>query len=241
MNNSVPINYNPFTTDLSGIIDNAIKKAINRLQTCIPAIVQEVINRNTVIVTPAIQQVDTDWKVVDWANIKLPVLLPQAGGVYMSGNIKKGTTGWIIAGDLDNTLFFKDCTRPQKQNTLSRHDYGFGFFVPCRIEKLEETVDGDSFIIGTDNTRIVINDNKIDIKQGNNIITVKNGEVSITSSDTLKINAKTVNITGSSKVNINGTDWATHKHSVGTLTTTATVGSSSTVGTLSGKTGGVSS
>lgn len=220
-----PIIYNPFADDPVSFIYGAIAKGIYEIQTCIPAIVKKVIDRNTVIATPAVQQLNANQESVAWADIELPVHTPCGSNLIISAPLTVGDTGWIIAGDLDPSLFLKKPSEPAQQNIYSRHEYQFGFFVPCKFGKYEVEIEDGVLYLGTNN--------------GDTKITVKDGEIIINSKSDLKINAETVNITGSNKVEINGTDWESHTHGVGTLTTTATVGASTTLGVLSGSTGGV--
>ena len=83
-NNTAKGMYNPFETNIYALINNAIERAIKRLQVCIPAIVKEVVDRKTVVALPAVQQSDSDWSAVDWAETKLPVYSPLGSGIIMS-------------------------------------------------------------------------------------------------------------------------------------------------------------
>ena len=195
-----PIIYNPFADDPVSFIYGAIAKSIYEIQTCIPAIVKKVIDRNTVIATPAVQQLNANQESVAWADIELPVHTPCGSNLIISAPLTVGDTGWIIAGDLDPSLFLKKPSEPAGQNVYSRHEYQFGFFVPCKFGKYEVEIEDGVLYLGTDN--------------GNTKITVKDGEVSIVSKSTLKITAENVSINGSSKVEINGTDWKTHQHGI---------------------------
>ena len=224
MNNNAPIVENPFVQSPNDIIVGIVRQELKKLHTCIPAIVKKVISRGEVIVSPAVQQIDVNWKSVEWADIKLPVHTPSGNAILCSAPLTVGDTGWIIAGDLDPTLFFNNMERPARQNTMDRHNYQFGFFLPDKIKGFEISGDDDGWYIGT--------------ADGETKIVLKDGEVSIVSKSTLKITAENVSINGSSKVEINGTDWESHKHGVGTLSvpTTSAQGSPSTI---SGSTGGV--
>lgn len=200
-NASAPIVVNPFADSFVEIVQGLIKSELKKLHTCIPAIVKEVVGRGEVVVSPAVQQVNIDWKPVEWADIKLPVHIPSGNAILSSVPLAVGDTGWIIAGDLDPTLFFNDMSRPARQNTFDRHNYQYGFFLPDKIKGFEIAPEDDGgWYIGT--------------ADGKTKIVLKDGEVSIVSDSALKITAKTVSIDGSSKVEINGTDWATHKHDV---------------------------
>lgn len=215
-NNSL---YNPYANNLDGVITAAIKRYLQRVQTCIPAIVKEVKSRDKVIVSPAVQQTNSEWQSVPWADITLPVCTPCGNGIFASFPLAVGDTGWIIAGDLDPSLFFNDKSRPQRQNTFERHKYQFGYFVPDTINGYSVSSDDDGCLV-------------IGSKDGNTKVTIGN--------DSLKIKSDSVIIetTDNASVTIDGVNWKSHNHSVGTLTvpTTAAQGSPSTI---TGDTGGV--
>lgn len=217
--------YNPFENNVYAMVNSLIERAVKRLQTCIPAIVKEA-DRKYVIAVPAVQQSDSDWNAVDWAEIKLPVYSPLGGGITMSFPLAAGDTGWIIAGDLDPSLFFQNVSSPAKQAFFDRHKYQYGFFLPANL--------GDFTVSQDDEERWVLTSldgkTKISIGEGIDIETDKE----------LKIKGNSVSITSSgNNITIDGTDWKTHTHSGSSLSTTATVGSSATPGTISGNTGGV--
>lgn len=200
MSDSANVNFDPYASNLAAIINAAIKKYFQQFQTCIPAIVKEVVSRDTVIVIPAVQQIDSKWKSVPWASIKLPVCTPGGNKVFQSWPLAAGDTGWIIAGDLDPSLFFKDTSRPQRQNLMNRHEYQFGFFVPDMINGYSVSADDDGqMVISTTDgkNKIVLGDNGLKIKADSVIIETTDG----------------------ASVTIDGTDWKTHTHD-----TTAGVG-----------------
>ena len=212
--------FNPYANNMDGAIVSAIRKYLQQVQTCIPAIVKEVIDRGHVTVSPAVQQVDSNWRSINWADITLPLCTPGGGGLFASWPVTAGDTGWIIAGDLDPSLFFKDTSRPQRQNTFERHKYQFGYFVPNVLGGYNVSTDDDGCVVigsADGNTKIVIGSDELKIKSDSVIIETTDG----------------------ASVTIDGKDWMTHTHSGSSLTTTATVGSSSTPGTISGNTGGV--
>lgn len=192
------VGYNPFGDTLPAYINEAIKKAVKELQTCIPAIVKEVKGRNQVVVSPAIQKTSPAWQTLSWADIVLPVYAPQGGNGIISMPVSAGDTGWIIAGDLDPSLYFQNPSKPAAQNVFDRHNYQYGFFMPCKI--------GDFGISSDDDGGIVI-------KNGDTKIVVKGNEIDIVSNNKLKINANSVNITSSgNNVTIDGVNFKNHKH-----------------------------
>lgn len=228
MSNKQNFTYDPFATDILSYIDAAIARALQGLQTCIPAIVSKVIDRNTVVVTPAVQQMNSRWETVEWADIKLPVHNPFGAGIVVSMPVAVGDTGWIIAGDLDPSLFIKTIAggaKPARQNILNRHAYQFGFFIPDKISGANISAADDGALV-------------VQTSDGDTKISIKDGTITIASKSALNINAETITITGGQNVTINNTDWATHTHSVGSLSVPVTSAEGSP-STITGSTGGV--
>lgn len=228
MNNDAPLNFDPFINSLQGYIVALVNKQLHSLQTCIPAIVSKVIDRNTVVVTPAVQQINSKWETVEWADIKLPVHNPFGAGIVVSMPVAVGDTGWIIAGDLDPSLFINtiaDGAKPARQNVLNRHAYQFGFFIPDKISGANISAADDGALV-------------VQTSDGDTKISIKDGTITISSKSALNINAETITITGGQNVTINDTDWATHTHSVGSLSVPVTSAEGSP-STITGSTGGV--
>ena len=193
------LNFNPFVNgDLYGMVGQMIKKALYSFQTCIPAIVKEVSdNRGYVVVSPAVEQSNIHQEAVPWADIKLPVYTPFCKSVLISCPLTVGDTGWIVAGDLDSSLFLKDPSKKAKQGVFNRHEYQFGFFVPCRMGDYELDSGDEGFVVKVGETKIVIKDD----------------EVSISSSNPLKINAKSVSIESEgNNIEIDGVNFKNHTH-----------------------------
>ena len=152
--------YNPFADDLQSYINEAIKKAIKELQTCIPAIVKKVNSRGEVVVSPAIQRTSPDWVSLPWASMTLPVYTPAGGNGVISVPVSVGDTGWIIAGDLDPSLYFKDPSKPSRQNMFDRHSYKYGFFMPSAMNNFTvDSGDNGGFVIKVGDAKIVVKDN----------------------------------------------------------------------------------
>ncbi len=193
--NDANINFNPYIGDINGVIIATVKKYIQQFQTAIPAIVKKVVSRDTVIVTPAVQQIDSKWQSVPWADITLPIYTPCGNGLFASFPLATGDTGWIIAGDLDPSLFFKDKSKPQRQNFMNRHEYQYGFFVPDAINGYNISSDDDGALViasKTGNTKVVISNNGLKIKSDSVIIET----------------------TDNASVSIDGVNWKNHSHTV---------------------------
>ncbi|MBQ1758975.1 MAG: hypothetical protein IIZ94_04750 [Prevotella sp.] len=193
------MNFNPIANDsLYGVIGQMIKKALYSFQTCIPAIVKEVgENRGYVVVSPAVEQSNIYDESVPWADIKLPVYTPFCKSVLISCPLAVGDTGWIVAGDLDPSLFLSDTSKTAKQGIFTRHEYQFGFFVPCRFGEYELDSGDEGFVVKVGETKIVIKDDEVDI----------------VSSNPLKINAKSVSIESEgNNIEIDGVNFKNHTH-----------------------------
>lgn len=222
----MPLKYNPFAGDLLSVIEALIKREIYNLQTCIPAIVKKVIDRNTVIVSPAIELLNSKRELIKWADITVPIHTPSAGGFLISFPVKAGDCGWLMAGDVDPSLFLETPTRPAAQNIFTRHNYQFGYFMPSNLNKTNVDGHDAAFIISSVN--------------GDTLISIEDGKINITSKSELNINAENVNISGDKKIYLNGKDWETHTHTVPaniTVQTNPTSGAGAT--TESVETGGV--
>lgn len=191
-------NYNPYANDIQNYIKQAIKNAMSQLQTCIPAIVTKVISREQVIVSPAVQQSNPDWEMVPWANITLPIYTPVGGNGIFSMPVAVGDTGWVVAGDLDPSLFMKDPTRVARQNVFDRHNYQYGFFLPCKMNNFGISSDDDGGVV---------------IKVGDTKVVIKSNEINIVSSNTLKVTGKSVSITSEgNSIEIDGVNFKNHTH-----------------------------
>lgn len=212
--------YRPFINNENTRIETLLNDFAKRFQTCIPAKVVEVISRDTVKVSPTVLQTDSQGNSVEWADITTTVLTPFSGGIIISMPLSVGDTGWLVASDLDTSLFKKN-KKPSQQISYTRHLYQYGFFVPDAI---------NGYTISDDDSGAIV----ISTLDGTTKIALSNGNIDIKSSNTLKINAKSVNITTevTSDVSIDGIDWKTHVHSGGTLSNSA--------GTVTGFTGGAS-
>lgn len=235
-NNEAPISFNPYSNkSLDTFVRSLVKNEIKNIQFCIPAIITRVISRQEVMVKPAVNQYNAKWESVEWGEIKVPMHALGVNGVFMSFYPEVGTTGWLIAGDLDPSLFIKNKTSPQNQNTLDRHKYQFGFFLPDLISGYSENIPSeldDCFVIysgasDSGGVRISIN---------------KNGDIDINAKTDLKITAENVSINGSDKVVIDGVSWKEHKHTLGITGADEVVADTSTgvvTTTTDLKTGGI--
>ncbi|MEE1227259.1 MAG: hypothetical protein UHM08_09180 [Bacteroidales bacterium] len=199
--------YNEYTNNLSNYIQDALIAFAHKFQTCIPAIVKKVESRDTVVVSPAVLQTNSDGLPVKWSDITTTVLTPFSSGMFLSMPVSVGDTGWLVGADLD-TDKFKQTKSPAQQTVFTRHQYQFGFFVPDAI---------NGYTVSEDDSGAWV----LSTLDGKTKITIKDKEINLISDTDLKINAKNVNITGSNNVTINNIDFVNHVHSGGTLSNSA--------------------
>ena len=201
---SAPI-YTPYIPNENALIEAMLDDFAKRFQTCIPAIVKNVISRDTVEVSPSVQLTDSDGNPMDWANITTTVLTPFSGGLFISMPLAVGDTGWLVASDLDTSKFKKE-KKPSQQNVWTRHLYQYGFFVPDAI---------NGYTVSSDDSGALVLTNT----DGTTKIAIKDNDITIKSKNTLKINAKSVTIEseGNANVSIDGLNFKNHKHPAGTL------------------------
>lgn len=208
--------YKPFILDDSTKIAAMLNDFAARFQTCIPAKVVEVISRDSVKVSPTVLQTDSEGNPVPWADVTTTVLTPFSGGLIISMPLAVGDTGWLVASDLDTSIFKRE-KKPSQQQAYTRHLYQYGFFVP-------DAINGYT-ISDADNGAIVIS--TID---GTTKISLKDKEITVQSDNLLKINAKSVNITSEgNNVVIDGVNFQNHTHGIsgaanGTLVANLTSG-----------------
>ena len=196
--------YRPFINNDNALIETMLSDFAKRFQTCIPAVVTKVISRDTVEVSPAVLQSDSQGNPVKWAGITTTILTPFGGGVFLSMPLSVGDTGWLVGSDLDTSEFKKE-KKPSQQNSFTRHLYQYGFFVPDAI---------NGYSVSEDDAGAVV----LSTLDGKTKIVLKDKEISIVSDDKLKINAKSITIDSSNNdVVIDGINFKEHKHLAGTL------------------------
>lgn len=214
--------YRPFINNENALIETMLSDFAKRFQTCIPAIVKKVISRDTVEVSPAVLQSDSQGNPVPWANVTTTVLTPFSGGMFLSMPLSVGDTGWLVGCDLDTSEFKKN-KKPSQQNAFTRHLYQYGFFVPDAINGYTVSEDDEGAIV-------------LSTTNGKTKITMKHNEINIVSDNKLKINAKSITIDSSNNnVVIDGINFKNHTHTVPAgqaVTVSTSTGSGATTGTI---------
>lgn len=197
---SKPI-YRPYLPNDRALIQVLLDDFAKSFQSCIPAVITEVISRGQVRVSPTIQMSDSDGKPIKWADITTTILVPFGGSVFLSMPNKVGDTGWLVGADMDTALFKKE-KKPAQQQSFVLHQYQYGFFVPDMINGYSvSNEDGDAVVLST--------------LDGKTKISLKEKEINIVSDDMLKINAKSITIDSSNNnVVIDGINFKNHTHTV---------------------------
>lgn len=139
-----------------GLLDLWMKDNIDWMESCIPAIFLGYQNndRNTGygIIRPLIQKKSPDGTVTDRGRYLLPIRQFQHGTFMINAPLVEGDTGWIVAGDRDNTNAIQVNSMiqgresgigkkgaqgvpignegPQPPNQFDSHKYLYGFFLP---------------------------------------------------------------------------------------------------------------
>lgn len=204
-------NYNPSNADsLSGVIAEVLKNFSLSLENCMPAVVLSYDRaNNTVEVQPAINTILTDGKEQARDVLRLPVHILGGNGIVITAPLKKGDTGWIIAGDRDISLF-KQSLKVSNPNTYRTHKLGFGFFIPDKIKGVSVANEDENALT-------------IQTLDGNTKISIQSGKVKIVSSDTIEASCSDLTINGAS-VSINGESTITGNVLIdGNLTVTGTI------------------
>lgn len=169
--------------------NNLIRNVLLSLEIVLPAVVVEYDRaKNLVTVQPAVNRVLTDGTEAKRALAKIPCVNLCGNGIGINFPLKKGDTGWLIAADRD-TENFQQLLETSRPKTFNLHSFQFGFFIPDKIHgfKIHDD-DADSLVIET-----------LDCKTR---ISIKQGQITIVSSDNVKVETETADVTASDKVTL---------------------------------------
>ena len=141
---------------LDGLNNVLIDKISMGMQCVIPAIVQSYDKTtNRAVVKPAITGIASQGqKVPKEPYIDIPVLNLSGGGFVISFPIKMGDNGWLIASDRDISIF-KQNLEESAPNTLRKHKFEDGFFIPDKINNIP-SLNADSLLIQNETGSISI-------------------------------------------------------------------------------------
>lgn len=186
-----PPNIDPANLDtLTGAFEEIFKNLVHNTDGMLPA---KVLSYSSgpparAQVQPLISVVDTKGNYTIRANIaSIPVLQLGGGGFFMNFPLKAGDLGWIFASDRDISLFLQyyNETIP---NTARVKDFSSALFIPHLMTNYS--------IASEDANNLVIQsaDGSVKVSLGTNLATVQ---------------APTVNINGTGRVNLGGTSGGT--------------------------------
>lgn len=178
--------YNPSdATSIIGGLKIFKKNIMSDLECCMPCVVQSYdASSNTVMVLPAIKVATSVGEYVNRGAIKLTAWRFASGGYVIHYPINAGDTGWIIASDVDTSLF-KQQKVTSDPNTYFKHKYHFGYFLPDAMNGYNVSSD--------DNGRLVLQN-----QSGSEKISIGQSDTKIVSTN-LSITATNLNVTGTSK------------------------------------------
>ena len=172
------------------------KKIFSKLEKIAPAKVisyNRTTNRAEVQILPQ-DSTSTGEKLPRRPLVNIPALNLGGGGFVFSFPIQAGDVGWIFAADKDISVF-KQLLQEYAPNTYRKHRYDDSFFIPDNI---------NGFTISADDAAAVL----LSSLDGTTKISVKNGQVSITATNTV-VNATAATINAPTTINgdvtVNGT------------------------------------
>lgn len=125
-------NANPANSGgLAGVMTDILNKFLQNVDDCLPAVVMSYDREaNTATVRPVVAVLTTEGVAVPRASVaSVPVLALGGGNFVVNFPLKPGDLGWIKASDRDISLF-KQGLSEAKPNTVRKHSFEDGFFIP---------------------------------------------------------------------------------------------------------------
>lgn len=185
------------------------------MQVRVPCVVESVNNTtNTATVSIPIKKISSfikngERELIEYQYLRnIPIKMPAANGCVIRFPVVKGTTGWVVASDLDTGAWRNSDKFPEggvEPRTYNFHQFAWGYFEPEII-----LPKGFSITNGGDNGICI---QSLDGKGG----------IVVNPDGTLIINAKSLTINGNTTINgtltNNNINVSTHVHQCGTSTT----------------------
>lgn len=185
------------------------------MQVRVPCVVESVNNtKNTATVSIPIKKISSfikngERELIEYQYLRnIPIKMPAANGCVIRFPVVEGTTGWVVASDLDAGAWRNSDKFPEggvEPRTYNFHQFAWGYFEP-------EIILPKGFSITNGG------DNGICIQSLDGV-----GGVVINPDGTLIINAKSLTINGNTTINgtltNNNINVSTHVHQCGTSTT----------------------
>lgn len=185
-NNSPPSIDPADLNSLTGAFKAILKKNTQGIDGMIPAtVVKFDRTTNKVSVQPMVSMVTDNGQVITRAVVpNIPVLQMGGGGMLLNFNLVPGDTGWLIAGDRDQSNYIQD-KKISPPATYELKKFGFGMFIPGVISGVTiDPSDAANSVLQTKNGSV-----KISLGTGGVVITAPTVQIN-TSGDT------TINATG---------------------------------------------
>lgn len=159
------------------------------LETVIPAVVVSYDRaKNIVTCQPAINRTDLDGNSIQRTLLIVPCFNPAGSSIGINFPLSAGDTGWVIASDRD-TENFVGTLKVANAKTANIHKYSFGFFIPDKIH---------DFVINPEDDGALV----IETVDGTTRISIKGGQITLTSTNNVKVNTVTAEVSASGEVNI---------------------------------------
>lgn len=177
---------------------------------CIPVTVIEYNRANNIVTAQgAINHISFANESIPRVPFKVPCFNPCGNGIGINFPIKAGDTGWVIGADVDTELFMQSL-KTADPNTGRLHCFAFGFFIPDKIKGFQiAEEDADALVIQT--------------LDGKTKITLKNGNVTVLSADTVNVQCTNANV-NASQLNLTAESTVTGNITVtGNLTVNGTI------------------
>lgn len=169
---------------LSGVFREVLGKFLSGVDDMLPAVVISYDREeNRAEVRPLVRLLKTDNTLLDRAVIaSVPVLNIGGGNAVLSFNILPGDLGWIKANDRDISLFLQSMV-DAPPNTLRKHSFNDGLFIPDQFKKWTLNAEDDSFAV-------------LQTLDGTQRISIQDTQIKITSNALITLDAPLVDITG---------------------------------------------
>lgn len=170
---------------LSGALREILGKFLADMDDMLPAVVISYDRTtNRVAVRPLVRILRTDNTLLDRAAIaSVPVLNIGGGNAVLSFNLLPGDLGWIKANDRDISLFLQNMA-DAPPNTLRKHSFNDGIFIPDQFKKWTLNVEDENFAV-------------LQTLDGTQRISIQDAQIKITSDALVTIDAPLTALTGS--------------------------------------------
>lgn len=197
---NVPPSRDPANDDsLVGYTKELKRWLLKNLDSALPAVVvSHDRDNNRVRVRPLITKIDSNKNTIRRAEIQsIPVLNLGGGGFFINFKLPAGQIGLIMSMDRDISLFLQNKSE-SRPNTERMHSFSDSIFIPQQwFDYSIASEDSDAMVIQNldGSVKIALDENGVRIDS--------DGDINLTASNSITLNANTVNITAPGGVTIN--------------------------------------